>query len=109
MGTKHSQSWKAKARHLVLLALRTGPKHGYEITRHVQTISKGYFDIGYGSLYPTLHALEKEGLVTGEWKSVGQKDKKTYKLTKSGKKSLETVAEEYQSFVKAFDLLFGEA
>jgi PadR family transcriptional regulator PadR len=99
-------SWKAKSPDLIMMALKNGPKHGYDIIKYLEDRSKGYFSLGYGSLYPILHSLEKEGLIAGEWEAAGPtKEKKIYKLTTKGRKSLEAISSEYKAFVGAFKLL----
>lgn len=99
-------SWKAKPNDLIIMALRHGPKHGYEVIKFIEERSHGYFSMGYGSLYPVLHSLEKDGLIHGTWEAVGEhKEKKIYKLTTKGRKQVENVASEYQAFIAAFRML----
>ena len=78
---------------LVLLALRGGSKHGYEIASWIQDRSGGFFTLSFGALYPVLHKLEKEGLLAAEWQAVGEpgvKQKKVYQLTNKGRRALES-------------------
>jgi PadR family transcriptional regulator, regulatory protein PadR len=74
---------------LILAALRTGPKHGYQIAVDIEELSGGYFSFTFGTLYPILHQLEKEGLVHGEWESGrSRRRKKDYVLTAAGRAQL---------------------
>jgi DNA-binding PadR family transcriptional regulator len=42
-----------------------------------------------GSLYPSLHKLEQQGWITGQWKSSGNNRRaKFYSLTQLGRKQL---------------------
>ena len=102
-----SSTWKAKSAHLVLLALKDSPKHGYEITKYVKNRSNGFFSIGYSSLYPTMHSLEKAGFIAGEWQAIGAKEKKVYKITKKGLRELKSISSEYFGFIEAFNLMLG--
>ncbi len=99
-------NWKAKSPDLIIMALRQGPMHGYEIIKFIEQRSDGYFSMGYGSLYPILHALEQDGCIQGTWEAIGEtKEKKIYKLTAKGRKQVESVTNEYRSFIAAFKLL----
>jgi DNA-binding PadR family transcriptional regulator len=49
----------------ILYLLTFSPKSGYELRKHLLNWFK--ISISYGTLYPHLHALEKSGLVIGNW------------------------------------------
>ncbi len=75
---------------LILKTLARGPNHGFGITVHIQNASEGLLRIEEGSLYPALHRLEREKLVSGEWKiSENGRRARYYKLTAAGGKRLE--------------------
>jgi DNA-binding PadR family transcriptional regulator len=87
-----------RATFLVLLALRAGAKHGYEIASWLDERSGGFFTLSFGALYPVLHRLEKDGLLASEWQAVGEpgvKQKKVYKLTGKGRRALESERERF--------------
>lgn len=95
---------------LVLLALRDGPKHGYEIAGHLADRSGGVFTLSFGALYPILHRLEKDGLVSGTWQEVGPaKRKKVYSLTRQGEAALGAEKARYLALTGAIARLLGEA
>ena len=96
MGTKESSGGRAPF--LVLLALRAGAKHGYEIASWIQESSGGVFSLSFGALYPVLHKLEKDGLAAAHWQAVGEpgvKKKKVYQLTAKGRRELESERERF--------------
>lgn len=78
---------------LDLLILRTvalEPMHGWGIAQRIQQVSKDVLQVQQGSLYPALHRLEQQGLITAEWgSSENNRRAKFYKLTKAGRKQLE--------------------
>jgi transcriptional regulator len=75
---------------LILRALSLGPNHGLGISRRVQQITDGAFDVRPGSLFPALHRLEEQGWLTSEWgESENRRRAKFYRLTKDGRKHLE--------------------
>ena len=85
-----------RTKFLVLLALIQNEMHGYEIAKYINHKTKGFFTLPFGSLYPVLHALEKEKLISAKWKNKNsQKPKKIYALTNSGRSFL---SEEIHTF-----------
>ncbi|MGH9709068.1 MAG: helix-turn-helix transcriptional regulator, partial [Candidatus Acidiferrales bacterium] len=55
-----------------------------------QQISKEFFQVQQGSLYPALHRLENRGWLDAEWREASSgREAKFYKLTKKGRKQLE--------------------
>ena len=52
---------------LVLKVVALGPSHGYAIAQRLKQISKDFFQVHQGSLYPALHRLEDRGLLAAEW------------------------------------------
>ncbi|MGB9434527.1 MAG: PadR family transcriptional regulator [Candidatus Acidiferrum sp.] len=75
---------------LVLKIVAIGPSHGYAIAQRLQQISKDFFQVHQGSLYPALHRLEDRGWLQAEWKeSETGREAKFYSLTKKGRKQME--------------------
>ncbi len=74
---------------LILKTLARGPNHGFGIALHIQDASAGLLSVEEGSLYPALHRLERDELVSAEWK-VTQNSRRAryYKLTPKGRKWL---------------------
>lgn len=76
---------------LVLKVVALGPIHGYAISQRIQQISKDFFQVPQGSLYPALHRLEDRGWLQSEWRvSDTGREAKFYALTRKGRKQLET-------------------
>jgi len=76
---------------LILKVVAMGPSHGYAIAQRVQQISRDFFQVRQGSLYPALHRLEDRGWLEAEWKNTDTgREAKFYKLTKKGQKQLQT-------------------
>ena len=55
--------------------------YGYEITQKVKELTRDRILITEGALYPTLHALEADGLVVTELEYIGKRVRKHYKLS----------------------------
>jgi PadR family transcriptional regulator, regulatory protein PadR len=74
---------------LVLAVLENGPQHGYAIAREINRRSGQSLQCKQGTLYPALYALERDGLVQGEWEqAAGQRPRKVYAITEAGRKEL---------------------
>ena len=74
---------------LCLGVLTEGDKTGYEIKRRFEEAFSHFFGAGYGSIYPALAHLTRQGMVT--CRSVEQDkrpDKKVYSLTAPGHAAL---------------------
>jgi PadR family transcriptional regulator PadR len=87
---------------LILRTLLFGTAHGHEIARHIRSISDEVLHVETGSLYPALHRLEGQGLISSEWaNSEKGKRAKYYKLTRSGRAQLVTEQSRWDKLVVA--------
>jgi PadR family transcriptional regulator PadR len=67
----------------LLLVLREGPAHGYDVPVLLEPLGLGETDRGF--VYRTLRALEADGLVASEWDpSPAGPARRTYKVTTAG-------------------------
>ena len=88
---------------LVMSFLKDGPKHGYQLALHSDAAAGGYFGFKYGTLYPILHKLEKQGLIKGSWSDEGPRGKrKSYSLTKKGLTRLDKEKADWRNFIERF-------
>src|SRR5439155_62226 len=75
---------------LILKTLALDPQHGWAISERIQQISHDVLQILQGSLYPSLHRLERRGWIRAHWgASENNRRAKYYELTRSGRKKLE--------------------
>lgn len=86
---------------LVLLTLlQERPMYGYEISQEMSRMSDGYFEMKEGLLYPTLHRLQKEGLLSSQWqKTENERRRKYYAITAAGRERLKEQSAEWQTFM----------
>jgi transcriptional regulator len=95
---------------LILKIVALGPIHGYAISQRIQRISRDYFQLQQGSLYPALHRLENRGWLAADWRATDTgRDAKFYKLTKKGRKHLENEVESWQRMSQAVALILRTA
>ena len=92
---------------LVLTALKAGPGHGYSIIRSIRDRSDGEFELLEGSLYPVLHRLERERLVTSSWSDVSGRKRRVYKLSRKGRAALEQHERDWRRFERAMNLVLA--
>lgn len=87
----------------LLSMLESGPKHGYELMKELETKSGGIYKASAGAIYPALQQLEDEGMVTSDTAA----GKRTYSLTDAGRAELqredETVKRIWQRAEQAGD------
>lgn len=86
---------------LILSLLAEEPMYGYQISQELHQRSRGYFEMKEGLLYPTLHRMAQEGLLTGEWREAGSgRRRKYYAITDRGRRALSEQTAEWQTFIK---------
>jgi len=92
---------------LILGALQAGPLHGYQIVRRLRE-SGAAGKLAEGQIYPYLHKLEAEGMVTAEWQTdTGAAPRRVYQLTTNGLKELEHQKGLWQRFTAGVGLLMA--
>jgi PadR family transcriptional regulator, regulatory protein PadR len=104
-------SLRGNAPTLVLLVLRSGPRHGYDIAREIEQRSENTLVFQYGTLYPTLHALERDGFIVGQDEHPpGERPRRVFTITDKGVVELEERLKRWKEFSRAMDrLITGEA
>ena len=95
---------------LILKVVALGPIHGYAISQRIQQISKDFFQVQQGSLYPALHRLEDRNWLEAEWKQTETgREAKFYTLTRKGRKQLETEMRNWELISDAVALILRTA
>ena len=74
---------------LILKVVALEPMHGWAMAQRIRQMSGEVLQVGQSALYPALHKLERQGLITSEWKlSETNRRAKYYALTRAGRKAL---------------------
>lgn len=81
--------------------------YGYEITQKVKELTLGEIKITEGALYPALHRLEGKGILTTEVRSVGNRMRKYYRLTETGKTEVATQLNAMSDFLHSLNLILN--
>jgi DNA-binding PadR family transcriptional regulator len=84
---------------LLLSLLKERPMYGYQMAVELSRRSGGRMTASEGSLYPTLHQLEAQGLVEGFWqKRTTGRARRYYRLTPRGRTVVRTAAADLRQF-----------
>ena len=87
---------------LVLKALSLGQMHGLGISRRVEQITGGTFQVKPGSLFPALHRMEQAGWLVSSWgESENNRRAKFYALTERGRAGLRVESANWLRFAEA--------
>ena len=75
---------------LVLQAVAAGPSHGFGVMQRLEQLSPEVIRFPRASLYPSLHRLENQRLIAGDWKlAQGGRNAKFYQVTAAGRARLQ--------------------
>ena len=95
---------KGTADLLVLSLLAEKQRHGYEIAKLIERRSGGELVFHVASLYTLLKRLEGRGVIAGRWvEKAGERRRRFYRLTPSGKKRLAQEQRDWLSFVSSVE------
>jgi PadR family transcriptional regulator PadR len=80
--------------------------YGYQIVKELETRSEGYFVFKEGTLYPALHRLEKDGMISGSWQTLPNgRSRRYYSITAKGQARLAMEKTQWRDFVNAVLLI----
>jgi PadR family transcriptional regulator, regulatory protein PadR len=83
---------------LLLAVLEGGELHGYAIIEALRARSQGVLDLPTGTIYPALRRLERAGYVDSAWSTVNGRERRTYRLTAAGRRTLAGEKANWQEF-----------
>lgn len=87
---------------LILSLLAEEPMYGYQITKELAARSGGVFEFKEGTLYPALHRMEKDGLLTSYWQVIEEgPSRKYYVISDSGSDALARKSKDWREFARA--------
>lgn len=99
---------KGSAEFLVLSLLEHEPRHGYELSKLIESRSGGVISFHVASLYPLLYRMEDRGWITGRWvEKAGQRRRRYYAITATGRTILEAQRKSWREFATAIANVAG--
>ena len=99
---------KGSAELLVLSLVEDRARHGYEISKLIESRSEGTLKFNVASLYPLVYRLEARGWIQGRWvEKAGQRRRRYYKMTAQGRKVLAAQRKGWKEFAEAVRRIAG--
>jgi transcriptional regulator len=99
---------KGSAELLILALIEQRARHGYEISKLIESKSDGALTFHVASLYPLLYRLEARKWIEGRWvEKAGQRRRRYYRLTAEGRRVLARQRSVWRQFVRALDRVAG--
>lgn len=93
---------------LLLAVLAEGPGHGYGLVQKLNERSAGLLSLGEGTVYPVLHRMEEQGLLTAAWRTGDTgRQRKVYRLSPKGRRRLNTQRQQWAGLVSVMDKIVG--
>jgi transcriptional regulator len=93
---------KGSAEFLILSLLRYERRHGYELSKLIESRSDGVVQFQVSSLYPLLYRMEGRGWIRGRWvEKAGQRRRRYYSITPAGRTVVEAQRASWAEFVRA--------
>ena len=87
---------------LILKTLSLGGLHGLGISRRIEQITNGTFQVKPGSLFPALHRMEQAGWLISSWgESENNRRAKYYRLSRAGQRQLKAETQEWDRIALA--------
>lgn len=86
---------------LLLSILGEGDAHGYAVIEALRERSHGTFDLPEGTVYPALHRLERQELVSSSWDKTSARKRRVYALTRRGRTALVAKRSDWDGFKRA--------
>ena len=94
---------------LILSLLEGADMYGYQMIEELSRRSNDTFQMKEGTLYPILHALEKEKCLTSyQQEAPTGRQRKYYRITRKGKKLLDEKREEWAAFRQGVDQVLSD-
>ena len=93
---------------LILSLLDARPRHGYELSKLIDSRSRGQLTFHIDSLYPLLYRLEERGWIQAKWvEKAGERRRRYYTVTAEGRRVLARQRETWATFVDGVRLVTG--
>jgi len=92
---------------LLLQVIADQPAHGYQLVCALRDRSDGAFNLPEGTVYPALHRLEGQGLVTSTWDEEAPRRRRVYRITAAGEQARRAQRTEWSRFARGMGGVLG--
>lgn len=93
---------RASLNYLVLMLLRSSPKHGYMLLQDIERHTEGGWKPSHSAIYKLLNSLEDEGFIQSWEEKDGERARRVYKITDNGEKLIDASEKEFEFYMNAF-------
>lgn len=105
---KKNSLYKGTLQNIILKLLSKEVKmYGYQMTQRAKELTEGELEMTEGALYPLLHKLEGDGLITSEIQKINGRDRKYYLLTEKGKRQQADQEAEMKTYLFNLNTIFN--
>jgi PadR family transcriptional regulator, regulatory protein PadR len=94
---------------LLLHLLAREPMYGYQLVQAIREASGQTLEFGEGCIYPILHRLEAEGLVSSRRQTAAGRSRVVYRTTAAGSRQLRGSIDNWERIVAAVRQVLGGA
>ena len=99
---------RGSAELLILSLLDARPRHGYDLSKLIESRSGGQLKFHIDSLYPLLYRLEERNWIKGAWvEKPDERRRRVYRLTPEGRRVLSAQRRTWDAFVEAVRRVTG--
>ena len=105
----NSEELKGHLDGLILAVVAGKPQHGYAVIEALKSRSGGALVLPEGTVYPVLHRLESDGLLSSEWSKASGRRRRVYSVTRRGEKELGASRERWRMFSTTIEAVLGQA
>lgn len=92
---------------MILAVVVGGHAHGYAVIEQLRQRSGGVFDLPEGTVYPALHRLEADGLLSSAWETASGRRRRVYRLTRRGQAALGARRGDWRAFAQAVEAVLA--
>ena len=93
---------------MVLAIVARQPAHGYAIIAQLRVRTSGALDLPEGTIYPSLHRLERAGLLSSSARKVDGRTRRIYRITAAGRAALRDRLGAWESLVRSVSAVIEE-
>ena len=93
---------------LLLTILQRGENYGYELIKKVKKYSGGKLEWSEAMLYPVLHRMQRDGLISSRWEILeNRRKRKYYRITEEGKGVLAEKKKDWIAMIQLFSQMWN--
>jgi PadR family transcriptional regulator PadR len=90
---------------LILRLLQQEEMYGYEIVQAIRSRTGSAISVGEGVVYPVLHGLERDGALKSRRKTVHNRSRIYYSVTRAGSRRLADLSETWTNLAAAIQTI----